>query len=182
MKQGMFPINFIRFTLATLKVVCCSSLLLCGTFDWNYQELNAIKFTIARRQLPVYRMRRKEARRYSRRLPSGSGNNRGGLKLWFHPIPLFSIGASFQNLLAALITSTLINDVANQWKRTSHPWIVFLMFHAHSCFHYGSRCMHMHIVFLNCRNLSLNLSSFLYIDGRVLKDLLNRSLSVNSFF
>lgn len=134
----MFPINFIHFILATLKVVCCSSLLLCGTFDWNYQELNAIKFTIARRQLPVYRKRRKDARRYSRRLPSGSGNNRGGLKLWFHPIPLFSMGASFQNLLAALITSTLINDVANQWKRTSHPWIVFLMFHAHSCFHYGS--------------------------------------------
>lgn len=47
--------------------------------------------------------------------------------------------------------------------------------------------MHMHIVFLNCRNLSLDLSSFLYIDGlyideRVLKDLLNRSLRVNSFF
>lgn len=47
-----------------------------------------------------------------------------GQKLWFHPISLFSMGASFQNLLATLITNTLINDVASRWKCSSRPWIV----------------------------------------------------------
>lgn len=82
-----------------------------GTFDWNYQELNAIKFTIARRQLPARRKRRRDARRYSRRLPSGSGNNRGGLKLWFHPIPLLDRG-----ILSEFI-DRIDHEHPYQWRR-----------------------------------------------------------------
>lgn len=72
----------------------------------NYQELNAIKFTIGG---PTITVESGGEGGRARRLPFGSGNNRGGLKLWFHPIPLFfSIGGSCQDLLAGA-------DHAYQW-------------------------------------------------------------------
>ena len=154
-ERGMMlpSVNSGRLCESVVGLFACA-MRLHGRFVGNYQELNAIKFTITRRQLPgPRRKRRGDARRYSRRLPSGSGNNRGGPEIVVSPDTPFLDGGIVSEFIGYID-----HEHPYQWRRQPMEMLVPSVDGS-----LNVTLVAVNVVFLCFENffISLSLSSFL---------------------